>query len=150
MEGGVKDADHDSAVSARTTTTFWNVKVIGKKILMPSSYKIFGLVLTVTYIGVAWSPFAFSILMPQFWQLGVLLLLCGLMIYAATKLLRMKKFKRDLLLKHILINELSKTFVPPMILVSLIGISAILMIIFILTWSGIFMMFEYGTSPPTI
>ena len=150
VEGGVKDADHDFAVGAKTTTTFWNVRVNGKKLLIPSSYKIFGLVLTVAYICMAWLPFAFSILAPQFWQLGVLLLLCGLIIYAVTKFLSVRKFKRDVLLKYILINELSKAFIPPIILVSLIGISAIFMIIFIVVWSGIFMTLEYGASPPTI
>lgn len=150
IEGGVKDAEHDFSIGVKNTTTLWGVRVNRGKLVVPLSYKIFGFSLTIGYVILMALPFIFFGFRIQIWQLIALIILAGAVIYSAAKILTMVDFNRYLILKYIIISELSKAFIPPILLVSLIGINAVLLIGFIFIWSYIFHVYEYGTAPPSI
>ncbi|UCH88100.1 MAG: UbiA prenyltransferase family protein [Thermoplasmata archaeon] len=150
VEGGVKDAEHDFKIGVRNTTTAWGVRVKKDKLILPTSYKIFGLVLSFGFVFVAVSVFIIYDLPSYFWQLTLIYVLCGAIIICAFILLNMKRFDRNLVLKLIIICEFSKAFLPPLILISIIGLSALLLVVFMFCWSAFFMLYEYGTSPPSI
>jgi len=137
-------------IGVKNTSTFWGVKTVNGKLILPFSYGIFGLSLTFAYVIIIPLSFIFLGFSSLIWQLILILVLIIMVIYSAIQLIIMKKFEREKILKYIIISELSKAFIPPLMLISLIGLSAFLLMAFIFIWSCIFMLYEYGTSPPAI
>ena len=150
VEGGVKDAEHDFDIGVRNTTTAWGVRVMGDKLAMPRSYQAFGFILTLWYIIIVAIPYLFLGLQFQIWQYILLLILCTTLVYSGMGIISMTKFDRVGILKFIIISEFSKAFIPPIILVSIIGYYALLLVGFIFLWAVVFMLYEYGTAPPAI
>jgi 4-hydroxybenzoate polyprenyltransferase len=150
IEGGVKDAEHDYRIGVVNTTTALGVRVKRGRLIMPGSYKFFGLSLAVGYIFISLSPFVFLELEYFIWQLIGIGILCAAILFAAVILLDMRRFNRNTVLKMIIIGEFAKAFMPPLILVSIIGPHALLLIAFLFSWSAAFMLYEYGTTPPSI
>ena len=150
VEGGVKDAEHDFDIGVKNTTTWWGVRVVRGKVKVPLSYKIFGLCLTLGYIILMVYPYIFLGFSYYIWQLIILIILVGIVLWSGIKIVTIVKFSRNSILKYIIFSELAKAFTPLVILISIMGINAIFLIEFLFLWTFIFHIYEFGTRPPSI
>ena len=102
VAGGLKDVEHDYKAKARTLAIKMGVRVIDKKMHVPSSFKILTYALEAIYLIFLFYPFIF---LPQFKekyiQLTVVILLSVVMLYISYKLISTKIFERNKARKYI-------------------------------------------------
>ncbi len=102
VAGGLKDAEHDYMGNARTLAIKMGVRVINKKMSVPSSFKILTYGLEIVYLIFLFYPFIF---LPEFKekyiQLFILILLSIAMFYISYRLVSMKTFERNTARKYI-------------------------------------------------
>ncbi len=134
--GGLKDADHDYLMSAKTIALAVGVKVNSdKKVTIPTSFKTFGMGLQVFSAGLVFSLVVFSEIHYELLQIILLSMVLMVVIFTSWKMLTIQQFDRKKLRKSISSQLFLGSALFPLILVTVIGwFAAALLIIVPVTW----------------
>ena len=122
------------------------MKVTDKQLVIPISFKVFGLVIRSGSLIFMFIPFIFIEDFPyEFWQPVVVILMFIGVFYTSIKMLSMKRFIRDDLRKIISIQAFLRYSIVPVMLLGVIGYPlGIFLIFFPVLWYGIFNRLIYG------
>lgn len=136
IEGGLKDADHDYLMNVNNIALASGVKVTkDKTLIIPKSFKTFGLGIEFFSAFLLFVPFAFFGLEFEFWQIILLAIFVVSMLYASTKFLSLKKFERKKIRKLIMTHSfLRYSLVPLMLMHSIGALFSFILIIFPFVW----------------
>lgn len=139
VDGGIKDADHDVLMNVKNIALTSGVVVTAEKQLhIPTSFKSFGLGIRIFSACLVFIPIFYGIHY-AWWNLGLLLVIVGCVIYGSAKLLSTKIFDRKQMRKSISIQTFLRYFYVPLMLLPIIGaLSAFLLIIFPFVWYLLF------------
>jgi 4-hydroxybenzoate polyprenyltransferase len=146
--GGLKDADHDYKLGVKNLALKIGVKVIDKDLIIPTSFKIFGLLIRTGSLIFMFIPFFFIRDFPyDLWQPIVVALMFVGVFYASIKMLTMKQFIRSDLREIIGIQAFLRYSIVPIMLLSVTGYPiGIFLIFFPVFWYMIFNRMIYGSS----
>lgn len=139
--GGVKDADHDYLLNVKNLAIASGVKITkDKKVIIPISFKAFGLGVRFLSSIVVFVPFVFFGADFELWQIILLALFVASVLILTVKLLNVKSFeKMDELTKLAGLQGILRYCFVPVLLIPVIGLLyAILLILFPLIWYIIF------------
>ena len=139
VEGGIKDADHDFMMGVNNIALASGVKVDGNKLHIPLGFKAFGMGIRLFSAVLLFSPFIFFGYGYYLWQIIVLAVTTGIVLYFSVKLLSLKTFDRNAIRKYIGLQSFLRYSLVPIMLMSMIGVTAaIVLIIFPVVWYIIF------------
>ncbi len=139
VEGGIKDADHDFMMGVNNIALASGVKVDGNKLHIPLGFKAFGMGIRLFSAVLLFSPFIFFGYDYYPWQIIVLAVTTGIVLYFSVKLLSLKTFDRNAIRKYIGLQSFLRYSLVPIMLMSIIGVTAaIVLIIFPVVWYIIF------------
>jgi len=143
--GGLKDADHDYKMKTKNIAYAMGVK-INKKVIIPISFKIFGLLFRISSAIILFLPVLFFRDFPYLiWQPVLMLVMLIAIFYITIKMLTIKKFDRNQFRKLISAQTFLRYAIVPVMLLSFIGIRFFLfLIIFPILWYAIFNKIIYG------
>jgi 4-hydroxybenzoate polyprenyltransferase len=139
VEGGVKDADHDYIMGVKNIALGSGVKVDGKNIFIPCSFKSFGMGIRLFSAGLLFLPFVFYGYDYYLWQIIVLAFAILGVLYFSIKLLSIKTFDRSTIRRYIGIQSFLRYSLVPIMLISVIGLLySVVLIVFPIVWYVIF------------
>ncbi len=139
IEGGLKDADHDYKLNVKNIALSSGVKVIGKKITIPSVFKVFSLSIRLFSVILVFVPFLMFGYDYSLMQIILLVIGVILVLYFSIKLLSVKIFERDNIRKLIAIQSFVRYSLIPLMLISIIGLFAsFLLIVLPIVWYVMF------------
>jgi len=139
VEGGIKDADHDYIMGVKNIALESGVKVDGKNIFIPRSFKSFGMGIRLFSAFLIYVPFVFYGYDFYLWQIIALTLAMFGVILISVKLLSIKTFNRTTIRKYIALQSFLRYSLIPLLLVGIIGVlPSILLIIFPIAWYLLF------------
>jgi len=139
VEGGIKDSDHDYIRGVNNIALRSGVKVKDDNILIPSKFKAFGMTIRLCSAFLLFSPFILFGYEYSTYQIIILALTTLGMIFFSIKLLSIKKFNRSTIRKYIGLQSFLRYSLVPIMLVSIIGISYSMVLIFLpILWYMIF------------
>jgi len=148
---GLKDVDHDYLVGGISTPLRMRVKTKGKNILIPKKFIAYISILKTIHVILILTPFIYRMIPFETWQIIIVLVLVVLTIFFMTKVLTIKIFKREKIMRAIGFHEMFAFMVVPFILFSYIGIVGLLTLVFFpIVWLGIFLILLYGKLMPVI
>lgn len=133
VEGGIKDADHDFIMNVKNIALTSGVKVEGDKISIPWHFKSFGMGIRLFSSITVFIPFIYGYEYYA-WQIFLLILLIFLVLSIEIKLLFIKKFNRAKIRKLISSAAFIRYSIVPVMLISEIGLIAIILIILPVLW----------------
>lgn len=139
VEGGIKDADHDYKQDVKNIALSVGVKVKGKDIAIPLSFKTFGMGIRFFSFFLLLIPFVFYGYEYFIWQ--IIMLIIGILgvLYFSVKLLSIKIFDRNKIRKYIGIQSFLRYSLVPIMLISIIGVTySAFLIIVPIVWYIIF------------
>lgn len=148
ISGGLKDADHDYLMNVKNIALTSGVKVTqDKKVIIPISFKAFGIGLRFFSVFLIFVPFLFYGMNYELWQLILLIILVVILLYISVAMLNVKIFNRNKLRKILVIQLFIWYSILPIMLVSIIGLLyAFVLIIFPFAWY-IFLSIIIGEKP---
>lgn len=148
ISGGLKDADHDYLMNVKNIALVSGVKVTqDKKVIIPISFKAFGIGLRFLSVFLIFVPFIFYGLNYELWQLILLIILVVILLYASVLMLNIKIFNRKKLRKILVIQLFIWYSILPIMLFSILGLLyAFVLIIFPFAWY-IFLSIIIGEKP---
>jgi len=115
------------------------VKVSGNKILIPTSFKVFGMGIRVFSAFLVFVPFVFLNYDYYLWQIIILALATLLVLYTSAKLITIKIFDRSKIRKFIGVQSYLRYSLVPIMLISIIGLTySVILIIFPIIWYIVF------------
>lgn len=139
IQNGLKDADHDYKMKVKNIALSSGVKVRGNNLIVPSSFKTFGLGIRVFSAFLLFSPFIFFNKEYEFWQISLLALLTIVLLSLSIRFLTMKKFDRSKIRKSIGVESFLRYSLVPIMLIPIIKLNAsILLIIIPIVWYILF------------
>jgi len=139
VEGGIKDSDHDYKMGVKNIAFASGVKVSGNKIVIPASFKIFGMGIRVFSAFLVFIPFVFLNYDYYLWQIIILALATLLVLYTSAKLITIKIFDRSKIRKFIGVQSYLRYSLVPIMLISIIGLTySVILIIFPIIWYIVF------------
>jgi 4-hydroxybenzoate polyprenyltransferase len=149
IEGGLKDADHDAAAGAKTLAHTLGVRVYGKKLSIPKTFKVSSysikiahifLILLLIYIGIIKIKDIIDIV-----QIILIILLISLVLFTLHRFLSFQIFRRDKLKRIFSVHEIATYYMAPIILLQLIGLYAVIFLLLLpLFWYMGLNMILYG------
>jgi len=101
INGAIKDIDHDSQGSANTLAIRLGANVYAGVIALPVSFKTTGYLIELVRILLVFFPFIFLGLVPNLWQITLLIMLAVITFFLIYKLYSIKTFDRSRIRKHI-------------------------------------------------
>lgn len=131
VEGGIKDADHDVLMNVNNIALRSGVRVDGKKLTIPTRFKILGMSVRLSSVILLFSPFLIFNEPYYLWQLVILALASAGVLYFSVKLLSLKEFERNTIRKYISIQSFLRYSLVPIMLFSVIGIIPAVILIFL-------------------
>lgn len=139
IEGGIKDADHDVYMNVNNIALRSGVKVDGKNLFIPRSFKILGMSVRISSIFLLFLPFVIFQKSHYVWQLFLLAIASLGVLFFSIRLLTMKEFDRNKIRKFISIQSFLRYSLVPLMLLSVIDIiPAVILIIFPIAWYIVF------------
>jgi len=139
VEGGIKDSDHDYKMGVKNIALVSGVKVSGNKILIPTSFKVFGMGIRVFSAFLVFIPFVFLNYDYYLWQIIILALATLLVLYTSAKLITIKIFDRSKIRKFIGVQSYLRYSLVPIMLISIISLTySVILIIFPIIWYIVF------------
>lgn len=149
---GLKDVDHDRISGARTSAIRLGVRVQTRKelILISSRFKIYIYGVKIIHLAVI---FCYFYLYDELFgiQFTLILLVSVLMFGLLYKILSMRKFERERLIRLIGAHELVTYAIIPLLFIDLIGwLTIFMLLIFPIVWLAAFMILMYGKLLPQI
>jgi len=148
---GLKDADHDYLAGGISTPIRLGVKIKGKNIQITKKFIAYISVLKIIHIMLILTPFVFKIMPFEIWQFIIIIILVILTVIFMTKVLTLKIFKREKIMRAIGFHEMFSFMIIPFIIFVYIDIAGLLILVFSpIVWLGIFLIFLYGKLMPAI
>jgi len=140
ISGGLKDADHDYLMNVKNIALASGVKVTqDKKVIIPISFKAFGLFLRFFSAFLIFVPYVFYGMNYEIWQMILLIIFVVILLYVSVAMVNIKIFDRNKLRKILVIQLFMWYSILPIMLVSVVGfLYAFILIIFPLAWYIIF------------
>lgn len=130
VTGGLKDADHDYLKKVNNIAIACGVRVVNNnKLIIPSSFKVFGLSIHLISAPLVFIPFIFYEIPFEPWQIITLILLIILAFYLNILFLSVKRFNRTRLRKIIVIHLFVRYSIVPIMLVSILSFYYMLVLI---------------------
>ena len=149
VEGGLKDADHDTLAGAKTLASKMGVTVINKRVIIPVKFRSFAIFLRLLFIvGVVYILLSLKI-MPNFDQnilyTSILIFLLIVQLVTLRRFLLIEKFDRAFLKRLFSIHEIASYFLVIFALFPLFGTDiTIILLLFPSIWYLIFNVLLYG------
>ena len=135
VEGGIKDADHDYIMGVKNIALELGVKVDGKNVFIPLSFKSFGMGIRFFSAFLIFVPFVFYEYDYYLWQIVILAAAALGVILVSAKLLSIKTFDRTTIRRYIALQSFLRYSLVPLLLVRSIGIfPSVLLIAFPILW----------------
>jgi len=135
VEGGIKDADHDYIMGVKNIALESGVKVDGKNVFIPLSFKSFGMGIRFFSAFLIFVPFVFYEYDYYLWQIVILAAAALGVILVSAKLLSIKTFDRTNIRRYIALQSFLRYSLVPLLLVRSIGIfPSVLLIAFPILW----------------
>ena len=135
VEGGIKDADHDYIMGVKNIALESGVKVDGKNVFIPLSFKSFGMGIRFFSAFLVFVPFVFFEYDYYLWQIVILAAAALGVILVSAKLLSIKTFDRTTIRRYIALQSFLRYSLVPLLLVRSIGIfPSVLLIAFPILW----------------
>ena len=136
VEGGLKGADHDYLMNVKNIALASGVKVaLDKKVIIPLSFKAFGMGIRCFSVFLVFVPFAFYGMNYELWQMILLIFFVVTLLYASVAMLNIKIFDRNKLRKLLVMQLFMWYSIVPIMLVSVVGLLyAFILIIFPFAW----------------
>ncbi|MFH1013581.1 MAG: UbiA family prenyltransferase [Thermoplasmatota archaeon] len=135
VEGGIKDADHDYLMGVKNIASKAGVKVIGKKLIIPTRFKVFSLGIRLFSIVLLFVPFIFYHENYVDWQIVLLTVTSAGVVFFTIRLLSLKTFDRKMIRKYISVLSFLRFSLVPLMLISVIGmLPSLILIIFPIVW----------------
>jgi len=148
---GIKDVDHDFLAGGVSTPLRMGVKIKGKNILIPKSFIAYITALKIIHLILIFTPFYYHLIPFETWQLYIVIILAALTIFFMTKVLTIKIFAREKIMRAIGFHEMFAFMVVPFILFNYIAIIGLLVLVFLpVIWLGVFLILLYGKLMPEI
>ena len=139
IEGGIKDADHDHMMGVKNIALSSGVKVMGKAIVIPRMFKMFGMGIRCFSAFLLFVPFVFYGYEYSIGQIIILALAVFGVLYFSMKLLSIEVFDRSVIRRYISIQSFLRYSLVPIMLVSFIGVLySIILIVLPIVWYIIF------------
>lgn len=139
IEGGIKDADHDSQMGVKNMAYASGVRVKGQNIMIPSIFKFFSISIRIISSVLLFLPFVIFGYNYSFPQIIILAIGTIIMILLSIKLISIKKFERNEIRKIISAQSFLRYSLVPIMLFSIIGpIKSLILIFLPLIWYIIF------------
>lgn len=133
VEGGIKDADHDHLMGVKNIALTAGVMVRGNEVIIPWHFKLFGMGIRVCSAVLVFIPFLQG-LEYYGWQIALLLVFIGMVIFIEARLLFLTRFERDVIRKLIAAAAFTRYAIVPLMLISHVGVSALILLIFPILW----------------
>ncbi len=122
IAGGLKDADHDYLLNVKNIALSCGVKVSkDKKVIIPMSFKAFGLGERFFSVFLVFVPFLFYGIDFEIWQISLLIFFAFLLLSASVRMLTIRQFERKEVTKLISAQLVAWYFLVNIMLVSFIG-----------------------------
>ncbi|HEC81460.1 MAG TPA: hypothetical protein ENI42_03425, partial [Thermoplasmatales archaeon] len=139
VEGGVKDADHDHIMGVKNLALLSGVRVEGKKLFIPKSFKIFSISIRLFSVFLVFTPFLFFGYDYSFWQLIVLTLVSIGVLFFSLKLISLETFDRDRIRRFIATQSFLRYSLVPIMLIPIVGVFySFILILFPIVWYLLF------------
>lgn len=139
VEGGIKDADHDYLMGIQNLASKAGVKVLEKKLIIPTRFKVFSLGIRFFSIVLLLLPFAYYHEPYTTWQLVLLILAILSVLFYTLKLLTLQTFDRKCIRRYISILSFLRFSLVPIMLISFIGpMTSFIIILFPIVWYILF------------
>ncbi|MCD6513181.1 MAG: UbiA prenyltransferase family protein [Thermoplasmata archaeon] len=137
VEGGIKDADHDFIMGVKNIALLSGVKVENGEIFIPWHFRIFGMLIRLLSVFLVFLPFIYG-MKYEIWQIALLALLMASVLWLEIRLLTIKKFERSEIRRIISAAAFMRYSAVPVMLISSVGIIALLLAVFPIAWYIIF------------
>ena len=125
--------------------------IFGKRFPHSDYFIAYITVLKIIYVILILAPFYFRIISFETWQVFIVVILTALTVFFMAKVLTIKIFKREKIMRAIGFHEMFAFMVVPFILFSYIGIFGLLIFVFLpVVWLGVFLILLYGKLMPVI
>jgi 4-hydroxybenzoate polyprenyltransferase len=139
VEGGIKDADHDFKMGVNNIALASGVSVNGENLHIPLGFKAFGMGLRLFSVVLLFTPIFVLSYHYELWNIILLVLATGVVLFFSVKLLTLKTFQRDMIRRYIGIQSFLRYSLVPIMLIPMIAvIPAVVLIIFPIAWYIIF------------
>ncbi len=139
VEGGIKDADHDYKMGVTNMALSSGVKVKGDSLIIPNSFKAFGLGIRLFSAVLLFTPFVFFGYDYYLWQIILLAVLTIILLVLSYKFYTMKVFDRSKIRKLIGVQSFLRYSLVPIMLIPIIGtLPSVILIFFPILWYIIF------------
>ncbi|MCD6468477.1 MAG: UbiA family prenyltransferase [Thermoplasmata archaeon] len=139
VEGGIKDVDHDHIMGVRNIALLSGVRVEGKKLFIPTGFKMFGMSIRLFSVFLVFTPFVFFGYSYSVWQLLILGLAASGVLFFSIKLLSLKTFDRNIIRRFIATQSFLRYSLVPIMLISMIGVMySTALILFPMIWYLVF------------
>ena len=138
--GSIKDADHDYLIHSKNLALASGVKVTeDKKIILPTSFKAFGIGIRMIDACIVFVPFIFFGQKYELWQMILLILCAVVVLYLSIKLLTIKIFEglegASQTMRLFAVQGVVRFSLLPVMLIPVIGFFyAFILIIFPMLW----------------
>lgn len=148
---GLKDVDHDLLAGGISTPIRMGVKVKEKNVIIPGSFIAYITVLKIIHVILIFTPLYFQMISFETWQVFIVVILTALTVFFMVKVLTIKIFKREKIIRAIGFHEMFAFIVVPFILFGYIHVVGLLILVFLpVVWLGVFLLLLYGKLMPVI
>ena len=148
---GLKDADHDNITGGLSTPMRMGVSVKGKRLMVSIRFIIYVFLLKIVHISLTVYPFIGRLMPFGSWQFYMVIVLITIAVILLLRVLMMKEFNREKIMRYIGFHEIFTFIVIPFLLLEYIGFGSAIVLIFLpVIWLVIFLTVMYGRLMPTI
>ena len=148
---GLKDVDHDYVTGGLSTPMRMGVRAEGEHFLISTSFIAYIVLLKIVHISLTVLPFIARLIPFGSWQFYIVLVLIVIAVFFMIRVLTMKIFNREKIMRAIGFHEIFAFMVIPFLLLGYIGCEATLVLIFLpVIWLGVFLVIMYGRLMPAI
>jgi 4-hydroxybenzoate polyprenyltransferase len=148
---GLKDVDHDYATGGLSTPIRMGVRVEGERFLVSTSFIAYIVLLKMAHISLTVLPFITRLMSFESWQFYIVLVPIIIAVFFMVRVLTMKVFNREKIMRAIGFHEIFAFMVIPFLLLGYIGYEGAVILIFLpVIWLGVFLVIMYGRLMPAI
>jgi len=148
---GLKDVDHDYVTGGLSTPMRMGVRVEGERFLVSTGFIVYIALLKMAHISLTVLPFIARLMPFESWQFYIVLALIVIAVFFIVRVLTMKVFNREKIIRAIGFHEIFAFMVIPFLLLGYIGYEGAVVLIFLpVIWLGVFLVIMYGRLMPTI
>jgi 4-hydroxybenzoate polyprenyltransferase len=139
VENGIKDADHDPLIGVKNIALKSGVRVDGKAMVIPWTFKSFSLGIRFFSAILLFIPFVFFDYPFYWWQILLLILVIIGVVTFSYRLLSIEIFDRSKIRRFIALQSFLRYSLVPLMLLSTIGIlPSVILILFPIIWYIVF------------